>query len=338
MKFIPYSNGFHKLNKNRQIKPTSVIKNIFLFVLVLVFIGFAYQIILNKIDSSKIEPDTKYVRIDSKKNYFKFQGESKPTIIMDSDLGLGISEWEKVQGLIEKEYGYRTFTYDRPGYGFSESIKGKSIKEQAQQLRMILKKVGIGGPYILVGEGYGGLVMCNFAELYPELVQGVILIDPISEEALNNKDYMKQFSDQKFSRFVQKYGSYFGLTSLMNKFGMLKNPIGLDSNLSEESLKTYDVLRTKSDYNSAYYSELTNILEQSSNSQKSGLLNGKPLSIIVNDNAFVAEQESLKKLTSEGKVQIIDAKNKTDVIPLEKPELLLESIKFIQDNSPEEQK
>ena len=29
------------------------------------------------------------------------------------------------------------------------------------------------------------------------------------------------------------------------------------------------ILRTKSDYNSGYYSELTNILEQSSNSQKS---------------------------------------------------------------------
>ncbi len=65
--------------------------------------------------------------------------------------------------------------------------------------------------------------MCNFAELYPDLVQGVILIDPISEEALSkNKDYMKQYSSEKISRFIQKYGSYFGLTSIMNKFGMLK--------------------------------------------------------------------------------------------------------------------
>ena len=104
-----------------------------------------------------------------------------------------------------------------------------------------------------------------------------------------------------------------------------------------ENLKVYNILRTKSDYNSGYYSELTNILEQSSNSQKSGLLNGKPLSIIVNDNAFTKEQESLKKLTLDNKVQIINAKNKTDVIPLEKPELFLDSIRFIQDNSLEEQ-
>ena len=203
---------------------------------------------------------------------------------------------------------------------------------------MILKKSGIGGPYILVGEGYGGLVMCNFAELYPDLVQGVILVDPISEEALSkNKDYMEQYSSQKISRFIQRYGSYFGLTSIMNKFGMLKNPNGLEENLSNENLKVYNILRTKSDYNSGYYSELTNILEQSSNSQKSGLLNGKPLSIIVNDNAFTKEQESLKKLTLDNKVQIINAKNKTDVIPLEEPELFLDSIRFIQDNSLEEQ-
>ena len=183
------------MNKNIKIKPINVIRNIFIFILALVFIGFAYQMILNKIDSKKIEPDNKYVRIDSKKNYYNFQGESKPTIIMSSDIGLGLSEWSKVQELIEKEYGYRTFSYDRPGYGFSESVKDDGVKEQAQHLRMILKKSGIGGPYILVGEGYGGLVMCNFAELYPDLVQGVILVDPISEEALSkNKDYMKQYS------------------------------------------------------------------------------------------------------------------------------------------------
>ncbi|MDV5106865.1 hypothetical protein R2R32_13375 [Clostridium perfringens] len=37
------------------------------------------------------------------------------------------------------------------------------LKNKLKHLRMILKKSGIGGPYILVGEGYGGLVMCNFA-------------------------------------------------------------------------------------------------------------------------------------------------------------------------------
>ncbi len=61
------------------------------------------------------------------------------------------------------------------------------------------------------------------------------------------------------------------------------------------------------------------------------------MSIIVNDNAFTKEQESLKKLTLDNKVQIINAKNKTDVYLLEEPELFLDSIRFIQDNSLEEQ-
>lgn len=55
------------MNKNIKIKPINVIRNIFIFILALVFIGFAYQMILNKIDSKKIELDNKYVRIDSKK-------------------------------------------------------------------------------------------------------------------------------------------------------------------------------------------------------------------------------------------------------------------------------
>lgn len=333
MRFIPYSNGFHRTNKNIEIKPMNVIRNIFIFILSLVFIGFIYQMILNKIDSKKIEPNTKYIRIDSKKNYYNFQGESKPTIIMVSDIGLGLSEWSKVQDLIKKEYDYRTFSYDRPGYGFSESVKGDSIKEQTQHLRMMLKKLGISGSYILVGEGYGGLIACNFAESYKDLVQGVILADPISEEALNNKDYMEQYSSQRVSRFIQKYGSYFGLTSIINKFYSLDDKNNLEENLSYDDLKIYKTLRTKSDYNSGYYSELKNILDKSSTSQKSGLLNGKPLSIIVNNKAFSKEQESLKKLTSSDKVQIINSKSDAGIISLEEPELFLDSIRFIQDNT-----
>lgn len=338
MKFIPYSNGFHKMNRNIEIKPTSIIKNIFLIILVLVFIGFVYQGIVNKIDRSKISPENKYLRLDSKKTYFKYDGESKPTLIFDSNLGLGMNEWEKATALIEKEYGYRTFIYDRPGYDFSELGKPKTIQEQAQQLRLILRKVNIGGPFILVGEGYGSLIMCNFANLYPELVQGMILINPINEEALNNENYMKQFSSQKISRFTQKYGSYFGLTLLMNKLGMIKNPSGINE-LSKDHLNIFNIHRTKSNYNDAYYEELSNIISKKSNSQKSGLLNGKPLSIIVNNKEFSKEQESLSKLTSPSSlVQVINSKNNTDIIPLEKPELLLDSIKFIEDNTPKEEK
>lgn len=337
MKFIPYSNGFHKMNKNIEIKPASIMKNLFLIILVLVFVGFAYQGIVNKIDRSKISPENKYLRLDGKKTYFKYDGETKPTLVFDSNLGLGMNEWDKETSLIEKEYGYRTFVYDRAGYGFSELGKSKTLEEQAKQLRLILRRVNIGGPFILVGEGYGSLVMCNFAKLYPELVQGMILINPINEEALNNKDYMKQFSSHKFTRLTQKYGSYFGLTSIMDKFGIIKNPNGIEE-LSKEHLNKFNMLRTKSDYNGAYYDELSNIINKNSNSQKKGLLNGKPLSIIVNNKDFSKEQESLRKLTSPNMSQIISAKNNTDIIPLEKPELILDSIKFIQDNSQEQEK
>ena len=337
MKFIPYSNGFYKMNKSIEIKPANIIKKLFLVILVLVFTGFAYQGIVNKIDRSKISPENKYLRLDGKKTYFKYDGESKPTLVFDSNLGLGMNEWEKETSLIEKEYGYRTFIYDRAGYGFSELGKPKTIEEQAKQLRLILRRVNIGGPFILVGDGYGSLVMCKFAELYPELVQGMILVNPINEEALNNKDYMKQFSRHKFTRLIQKYGSYFGLTSFMDKLGFIKNPVGIDE-LSKEHLNKFNILRTKSDYNGAYYSEIANIMNKSGNSQKSGLLNGKPLSIIVNNKEFVKEQESLKNITTPNMSQIINAKNKTDIIPLEKPEIMLDSIKFIQDNSQEQQK
>jgi pimeloyl-ACP methyl ester carboxylesterase len=44
-------------------------------------------------------------------------------------------------------------------------------------LRAALARAGIGGPFVLAGHSYGGLVVRAFADRYPEDVAGLVLVD-----------------------------------------------------------------------------------------------------------------------------------------------------------------
>ncbi|MGL5245577.1 MAG: alpha/beta hydrolase [Sarcina sp.] len=338
MKFIPYSNGFYKIKHNKNIKPSSVIKKIIIFVAIILTIGFVYQTISDKVQSKALEPKNKYVRIDNKKYFFKSLGEDKPTVIFESDIGMGIDQWGKVQNLVSDKYKIRTFSYDRAGYGFSEYGKDRNPEDQARLLRMILKKVGLSGPYILVGEGYGSILISNFAKLYPDLVNGVILINPINTNELINSDYSNQFKSKKLLSKIQKYGSYIGLNDLLNKFGLLNTPSAINKYFTEEQLNNYKVFRLNKEFNAAYYNELSNITNLTDNIQKNNLLNKWPLKIIITNNTNNYKyQEELKSLGNSDLTEIINVDNQYEFVSLEKPEIIVEAIKSMVDTLKEQQ-
>ncbi|MPQ44194.1 alpha/beta hydrolase [Clostridium tarantellae] len=330
MKFIPYSNGFYKIKHNKNIKPSSIIKKIIIFIAIILSIGFIYQIISDKIQLKSLESKNKYVRIDNKKYYFKSLGEEKPTVIFESDIGMGIDQWGKVQKVISDKYKIRTFSYDRAGYGFSEYGKDRNPEEQARLLRMILKKVGLSGPYILVGEGYGSILISSFANLYPDLVSGVVLVNPINVSALKNNDYISNFKNKKFISKFNKYGSYIGINDLLNKFGLLPVPNSVNKYFNEEQLTNYNVFRLNKNFTSAYYNELNNILNLNSSIQKEGALSKWPLKIIISDNNKKYLEE-LKMIGSPELTEIITADNQYEYVSLEKPEVIIEAIKSMID-------
>lgn len=332
MKLLPHSNGFHKIKHTKQIKIGSIIKGVAIFLGVILLSGFIYQKIIDNSQLDKLSSRNKYVKIDSKKYYFNSPGNESPTIVLDSDIGFGLSEWSRVQEIIENKYKVRTFAYDRAGYGFSEYSGDRTPEDQARLLRMILKKVALNGPYILVGEGYGSLVMCNFAALYPDKVQGIILIDPINESALNNKEYMKQFKDEKFKSNVRKIGSYLGYNDLMSKLEFTNGYNALAKYMNEEDLNNYNIFKNKSNFTSAYNMELENIINQVSNVQTEGMFSNVPMVIITNNNNFQTEQEQLGKLGDINNTKIVPVENNTGVISLESSEVILDSVKFILDS------
>lgn len=79
----------------------------------------------------------------------------------------------------------RVCTYDRAGDGVSDArpawVKPLTGATQARELHRLLAAIHVGGPYVVVGHSYGGMISREFAALFPAQVVGLVMIDASSE-------------------------------------------------------------------------------------------------------------------------------------------------------------
>lgn len=108
-----------------------------------------------------------------------------------TDTGYSSAVW--LQEMYNLNLIDRYCTYDRPGYGLSDSAPAPlSISTVADGLKhALLKEANITGPFITVGYDMGGLVNQVFAAKNNNLVKGIMLIDSWHPDVLMNK-YLKK--------------------------------------------------------------------------------------------------------------------------------------------------
>ena len=103
-------------------------------------------------------------------------GEGAPTVILDAGMVSFSSNWAWVQPEVAKVT--RVVAYDRAGLGWSDpGPQPRDAVRSARELHTALQNAGIGGPYVVAGHSYGGLTMRAFADLYPDEVVGMVLVD-----------------------------------------------------------------------------------------------------------------------------------------------------------------
>lgn len=292
MKLLSHSNGLYKLDKEK-INKIKILKRCTIFLVVLLAVGFLIQSINNIIDNSKLKSRFKYVRLDGKKIEYKLKGSGEYTVIFDGSIGTNLYEWDKVCKVLEKEDKVSTFIYNRRGYGFNDGGSRLTPEEQAKQLKLLLRKAGASEPYILVGEEYGSLISTNFAQLYPDSVAGVVLINPINEESLSEKETRKNIYIPYLRSQIEYVGASVSLTSLLDKMNLtLENNTFIDS-LNKNELEEFNSFKNRKNYREAVRNEIENLYKCTSQSQKEGYLTNKPLYIISD-----SESEPLVKLGS----------------------------------------
>ena len=109
--------------------------------------------------------------------YIRCTGKGNPTVVIDTGVGDTSQRWQSIQDQVAQFT--RVCTYDRAGYGKSEpGPLPRHSQRAADELKQLLENAGVRGPCVLVGHSLGGLNVQVFADRYPDLVSGLILLDP----------------------------------------------------------------------------------------------------------------------------------------------------------------
>lgn len=299
-------------------------------VLLLLAVGFLYENIAEARNRRFNPPSGKFLEVDGRKMHIDCTGEGSPTVVLDSGLGDTYLSWRKVQPEIAKLT--RVCSYDRAGLGYSESSFGpRTSKDIAEQLHELLQEASVVPPYILVGHSMGGYNVRVYANLYPNDVAGMVLVDashPEQESRMPPEIKNMQGSWEREAEFLE-YTMPFGLPRLM---GLCENDPALRA--------------AECNWRNAHegLAEMKAFRESAAQAAATGSLGSMPLVVLSHDpekpsselppdlagpmnQAWEKMQEELAHLSSQG-TQVI-AKNSSHYIQLDRPDVVIDGVRNV---------
>ena len=105
------------------------------------------------------------------------------TVVFESGGGGSSKDWSRVRDLLPSQV--RTCAYDRAGSGWSEAGPApRTMRQEVFELHALLEAAKIPGPFVLVGQSIGGLLVRLYTEKYGSNVVGIVLVDPTHESSV----------------------------------------------------------------------------------------------------------------------------------------------------------
>jgi len=143
--------------------------------------GALYQLVSEVRDRSRRPLPGKLVDVGGHRLHIHCTGEGSPTVVMDAGGAGSCLDWSLVQPEVARFT--RVCTFDRAGLGWSDpGPKPRSSQRIVEELDTLLSNAGIDGPYVMVGQSYGGMNVRLVASQYPDKVAGMILVDAAHED------------------------------------------------------------------------------------------------------------------------------------------------------------
>jgi pimeloyl-ACP methyl ester carboxylesterase len=148
-------------------------------------VGAAYQQSQTRKDDREFPGLGELVTVDGRATHVRRLGDSDegPTVLFESGLSSPLEMWDWVQQAVAESVP--TVSHDRAGVGWSQSgpLPRKAV-QITSELDLLLETIALPGPFVLVGHSYGGMLLRHFAQLHPEKIAGVVLLDAAHPEQL----------------------------------------------------------------------------------------------------------------------------------------------------------
>jgi len=166
------------MNKNKQYK-----RIISILVLLSVILAVAY--FLSDGEKKMLDAETRaelpgqFVDLPQGVVHYELTGpEDAPVVVLVHGFSVPYYVWDPTFEVLT-DAGFRVLRYDLYGRGYSDRPEVEyDLDLFIGQLQDLLIALDISQPVTLVGLSFGGPVVARFANQYPQMVHGMVLIDP----------------------------------------------------------------------------------------------------------------------------------------------------------------
>ena len=194
--------------------------------LVVAGVGGSYETIQEQVDRSASAMPGHLVDVGGHRLHIHCIGSGSPTVVLVSGLAETSTYWG---GWIAPAVAPNTTVcaYDRAGQGWSDPpTTPQDGLAVATDLRTLLDRAQIPGPYVLVGHSTGGAYARIFAARYPDQVAGMVLLDSQPNEALTGlPDFPSQYSTLHRASALFPSLARLGVFQLVNRFAADPLPV-----------------------------------------------------------------------------------------------------------------
>jgi len=299
----------------------------------LLLVSTVYHQIRQRIDLRDNPPPGELIKIGNDRMHIYGQGKGSPTLLFSCGGGFGFSLGNYYHTFSKLMKRTRVVVYDRFGFGWSDSTaKPRTLKQINQDLHELLHRSQERGPYVLVGHSLGATEVLQFAQRYPKLVTGVVMLDGVSPS----------FYQKNQGVFVTNFVTYV-VASFLRFTGILRVLLKLHE-LKEvdipEPEKRISKLSAMMMYNRIFSpNALQEILALQKGDELESKLGDMPLLVVAAENANMKKamrqdwidcQERLLALSTNSKRKLL--KGTDHMFPIKQPEIVTEEISWFMDN------
>ncbi len=136
--------------------------------------------------NQEIEAVETLVQVENCRLNFQVIEGGSLTILLESGGGMDSREWNRLAPELARQTGATIVSYDRAGFGKSDLPETPhDMREEVEWLWQGLQKLELQKDLILVGHSFGGWMIRLFASEHPEVVRGMVFVDPFTNELVD---------------------------------------------------------------------------------------------------------------------------------------------------------